>query len=688
MDLRQITKDNVKQLEMAWHYPAGEGAYMFNPIVVDGTMYVLGAKESLVALDAATGKELWVRPGLEGIIKTGINYWESADRSDRRLIYCRRNMLEALDARTGQPITSFGENGATSLKEGLGRDPETIFRVQSTTPGQIFENLIILGSSPGEGYFTAPGHIRAYDVVTGKLAWVFHTIPWPGEYGYETWPPDAYKYVGGVNAWGEITVDAKHGIAFVPLGSPTFDYYGADRHGANLFGNCLLALDARTGKRLWHFQAVHHDLWDYDFCSAPQLLTVQHEGKLVEAVAIAGKHGFLFVFNRLTGEPLWPIEERPVPQSKVPGEQSWPTQPFPTVVPPFTRHSLTAEEINPYLPPAKREQWLKRFAAAKAGIFEPLSDQYETIAIPGAVGGANRGNTAADPARGILYITTQEYASVYKLKQEAPIPSDAVPTPPPVLAAATGDSTATYAQFCSACHGEKMAGRDNVPALADAGKRLKFADFATTIGVGKGVMPGFPHLDQKSVAELYASMGGTMDDANPRPDPNGRGRRPPLRYPPGVKGPLQNFSSGYGLEHSDLLGPPWSWIIAYDLNQGTIKWRRPLGHDPKIPRVNGEDMGMPIGSQRKGMVITSAGLIFATCLDGHAYAYDAENGSKLWSHPLPRNTESMPAMYEAGGRQFLVICDMGKVMDDKLAAKVPSGYIAYALPLSTKPDPP
>jgi quinoprotein glucose dehydrogenase len=680
VELTEFTKENLGKLEVAWNYAAGDGAYMFNPIVVDGVMYLLGKEESLVALDAVTGKELWVRPDLKGIIKTGINYWESKDRKDRRLIYCRQNMLEAANAITGEPIASFGENGATSLKEGLGRNPATIHRVQSTTPGQIFENLIVLGSSPGEGYFTAPGHVRAYDVITGKLAWTFHTIPWPGEYGYETWPPDAYQYLGGVNAWGEITIDEKHGIAFVPLGSPTYDYYGADRIGAGLFGNCILALDARTGKRLWHFQAVHHDLWDYDFCSAPQLITVDHEGKKIEAVAVAGKQGFLYVFERLTGKPLWPIEERPVPQSTMPGEQTWPTQPYPTVVPPFTRHTLRVEDLNPYFSPEKREQWQKRFAAAKVGLYEPLSDQYETIAVPGAVGGANRGNTAADPERGLVYIITQEYASVYKLKPEAPLPSESVPetsTPPPPPKA-EGPQNA-YAQFCAACHGENMVGRDNVPTLVDAGKRLSFGEFSNTVGVGKGVMPGFPHLEERALMEIYTAIGGTMtaSDAN-------RGRRndrvTPRKYPPGIKGPVQNFSSGYGLEHSDLQGPPWSWMVAYDLNKGSIKWRRPLGHDPKIPRVNGMDLGLPIGSQRKGMVVTSNGLIFSTCLDGHVYAYDAESGDKLWTSKLPRNPEGLPAMYEAGGRQFLVICSMGKPTDDALAANIPSGYLVYSLP--------
>lgn len=263
-------------------------------------------------------------------------------------MFTLEDTLQAIDARTGKSILSFGKNGVVDLRVGLGRDPTTIRRVSSNTPGRIFENLLLLGSSPGEGYFSAPGHIRAYDVVTGELVWTFHTVPQPGEIGYETWPKDAWRYVGGVNVWGEITLDAKRGIAYFPVGSPTYDYYGADRHGANLFSDCLLALDARTGKRLWHFQMVHHDLWDYDPTAAPQLITVRKDGKTIDAVAQATKQGFVFVFDRVTGEPVWPIEERPVPKSDVPGELAWPTQPFSTLEP-TARQVVEPDDLTPYL---------------------------------------------------------------------------------------------------------------------------------------------------------------------------------------------------------------------------------------------------------------------------------------------------------------------------------------------------
>jgi quinoprotein glucose dehydrogenase len=719
VDLKQITKDNVNQLEVAWTYPTQNGtASMFNPIIVDGVMYVLGANNSLTALDAATGREIWIHANLNGIIKRGINYWESKDRKDRRLIFCMNNTLQAIDATTGKSILSFGNNGSTNLKEGLARDPSTIGRVQSTTPGAIYDNLIFLGSSPGENLFSAPGHVRAYNVVTGKLEWVFHTIPLPGEYGYDTWPKDAYQYIGGVNTWGEITVDTKNGIVFFPLGAPTYDYYGADRTGTGLFGDCLLALDARTGKRLWHFQCVHHDLWDFDACIAAQLITIGHDGKMVEAVAMPSKQGFLYVFERLTGKPIWPIEERPVPPSTMPEEHSWPTQPFPTVVPPFVRQNVTVNDVNPYFTPEQQARWKKRIAAAKTGLFQPPSDQYETVQMPGTTGGANFGDSASDPDRGLVYVTSQEYPSVIRLNIE--VKGGGVPLTADRMTRAKD----TYTVYCQACHGVDRAGAANIPPLINIGQRITPDNFKTLVTVGKGQMPGFIHIDDGTINDLYAYLGGNVgrggrrgggggggnfgarrgnvaiDDAQngrvsprggrivasggaPTTEPAGRGLgafNPMRDYPPGVPHPKNNYTTGYGLEYPNLLSPPWSTITCYDLNTGTIKWHRPLGEDPVLATRGIHDTGMPNGSQRKGMIVTSTGLIFATCKDAHLYAYDAETGKQLWRTLLPRNPEGLPAMYEAGGRQFLIVCSMDVVIGESSKSPLKPGYIVYALP--------
>ena len=387
--LAQINKSNVKQLQRAWFYPVpGEpDRLQFNPLIVDNVMYVSGVRGVVVALDATTGKELWMST-LQATNR-GLAYWESKDRSDRRLILTASSGIRELDARTGRQILTFGTNGFVDMRVGAPRRNGG----PNSSPGRIFENLLIVGSNVGEGYGSPPGDIRAYDVLTGKLVWTFHTIPRPGEYGYETWPETAFRYAGGANTWGDLTLDEKNGIVFLPTGSPTHDLYGGDRQGDNLFGNCLLALDARTGKRLWHFQIVHHDLWDYDNAAAPKLLTVQHNGKPIDIVAQAGKTGFLYVFERKTGKPLWPIEERPVPKSEVPGEYSSPTQPFPTKPPPFARQSMTPEEVNPFVSPEEQEK-LKQLVreAANEGVFTPSSHLRPHIQFPGAWGGANWGS--------------------------------------------------------------------------------------------------------------------------------------------------------------------------------------------------------------------------------------------------------------------------------------------------------
>jgi quinoprotein glucose dehydrogenase len=382
----QIRPTNVAQLTQAWFYPTGDSvAYQFNPIIVDSVMYVAAKNNSLVALNAKTGKEIWIHADLRAMTRRGVSYWESADRSDRRLLFTTNNYLQAIDAKTGLSIRTFGDSGIVDLREGLGRDPASITRVGPTTPGRIFENLLILGSSTGEEYLASPGHIRAYDVRTGKIAWVFHTIPQPGEFGYDTWPKEAYRYIGGVNAWGEMSVDVARAIIYIPLGSPTYDYYGADRRGANLFGSSLVALDARTGKRIWHFQFVHHDLWDYDPTAAPQLITIHRDGKKVDAVAQATKQGFMFVFDRVTGTPVFPIEERAVAPSDVPGESAWPTQPFPTVLPPFARQTMTSADLTPSFSLTGGTRHMD--ASSRRGPQRPVSP---AVAHAGDRGGARR----------------------------------------------------------------------------------------------------------------------------------------------------------------------------------------------------------------------------------------------------------------------------------------------------------
>ena len=409
--LDEINKSNVTQLTVVWSFPVGERSFVFNPIVVDNVMYVLARDNEIVALDAATGRELWAHPHEGPVTARGINYWQSADGSDRRLLYLNAGFLTAVNARTGETVTSFGTDGRVDLRDGLaaeGWDIAEVRPLHTSNPGRVFRNLMIVSlPAQGAGYASTPGDVQAYDVVTGELEWVFHSIPHEGEFGYDTWPKGAQPTAGGVHNWSEMTVDEENGIAFIPFGTARYDFFGGNREGNNLYANSLVALDARTGRRLWHQQLVHHDLWDYDLPQAPKLLTIRDGRRTREVVAQATKHGFLFVFDRRSGEPIWPIEERRVPQSDVPGEHTSPTQPFPTKPAPFARQMFTAADINPYLPEAEQEVLRQKLRYSRnEGLFTPPSFQ-GSIGMPGHNGGANWAGSAVDPVNGELYVVSK-----------------------------------------------------------------------------------------------------------------------------------------------------------------------------------------------------------------------------------------------------------------------------------------
>ena len=417
--LRQINRSNVTKLERAWSFNTGdERPYLFNPLIVGRTMYVLAHNNSVTALDAVTGREAWTHAftGKRALITTrGLNYWQSSDGRDRRLILAVDNALQELNAMTGEAIASFGHEGRIDLREGLGRDPEKLALVQSYNPGKVYKDLIILGSVTNEEYASGPGDVRAFNVQTGELAWTFHTIPHPGEVGYDTWPKDAWKTVGGANAWSGMALDERRGTIYIPTSSPKYNFYGANRTGADLFGDSLLALDAATGKLKWYYQMVHHDIWDYDNATTPMLLTVKHNGRPVDVVTQASKTGFLWVFNRDTGKPLWTVEERAVPASDMPGEHTWPTQPFPSAPPPFARQRFTADDLSPYMDADEREAVRKQMLAARnRGLFEPPSKE-DTVEMPGNNGGANFGGAAADPAHGYVYVISKDLPAMLKL---------------------------------------------------------------------------------------------------------------------------------------------------------------------------------------------------------------------------------------------------------------------------------
>jgi len=564
--LDQINRSNVARLELAWTYPTGDNnKYFFNPLVVDNVMFVLAKNNSIVALDASTGKEIWTHlsgPEVKIITNRGINYWESKDRSDRRLLFASNHFLRAIDARTGKTIPSFGTGGAVDLKQGLGREPAALSLVQSTTPGRVFEDLLILGSATNQGYGSAPGDIRAFDVRTGRLVWTFHTIPHPGEFGYETWPPEAWKKVGGANVWSELSVDEARGIVYAPTASAKYNFYGVDRTGANLFADCLLALDARTGKRLWHFQMVHHDIWDYDDPTAPKLLTIRQNGKTIDAVAQVSKQGFVWVFNRVTGEPIWPIEERPVPKSDMPGETTWPTQPFPTNPPPYARQKFTVDDLSPYLSPEDRAKFRDQILSARnEGLFTPPARR-GTIQMPGNNGGANWGGAAVDPAKGTLVVVSKDLPSLLKLEPD------------------------------------------------------------------------------KSEDDRYLSGFGFMIASD-------------------------------GLSP---IAPPWTSLTAYDLNQGTIKWKIARGD---APGIKGTGTHYP----KVGPVITAGGLLFTGTRDKKVRAFDVETGKLLWETEVAAALEGMPAVYQINGREYIVFCAAAQAgLTPATQRPIQGSYVAFTLP--------
>jgi quinoprotein glucose dehydrogenase len=708
--LKKINVNNVHDLEIAWSYPTGDDlSYTFSPLVIDNVAYVAAKKGSLVALDAATGKELWVHefPSAGGFARfggiggqRGANYWESKDRSDRRIFVTAGGFLHAIDARTGKLVDSFGDHGKLDLKTGIDRATRPL---ASRCPGRIFENLIILGSATGEGYLPPPGDIRAFDVVSGKLVWVFHTIPRPGEVGYNTWPRDAYTYMGGVDVWGEITVDAQRGIAYFPTASAKYELYGGDRKGDNLFADCLLALDARTGKYLWHFQTLHHDLWDYDPDAAPQLVTVKHDGNTVDAVALASKNGFLYAFDRVTGKPLWPIEERSVPPSDVPGEVASPTQPFPTVVPPFSRQGMTVKDMyDGFMTPEEKVWWKERLSKARTGFYTPpgLTD---TIQLPSVNGGALFFSTGADAATGTVYVLSKDMPSIVKLvpagESTAANAGGKIPDRPRSsatarLGAATAEQRgrAVYEQSCQICHGPELKG-DRGPEIDSVVSRLGVDAASNIILKGRGGMPAFPSIPAPLLNDLLAFL------TKPALAPVGSAAPPAALmmalfrsepdYPAGVTPPPSRYKTGYGNE-SYIITPPWSTITAYDLNTGKIKWKTPYGDLPEAGPSNKLRGNV---YPKSGFVLTAGGLVMFAGNDSKLYMLNKDTGDVICTKDLPNGSLGVPAVYETNGREYILLAVSGGNPFPPGGRLAPGGvnppaisksYIAFALPETKK----
>ena len=678
--LTQINRDNVKQLKVAWTYDTGEITGMqTHPLIVGRTLYAYTPSQIVLALDAATGKELWhFNSGIKtGQPDRGLAFWQSADGKDKRLFAQTLYATWALDPSTGKPIQSFGNKGKIDLRNNLGAESPA-GTVAITTPGTVYKDLILFGFRTGEASPAPHGDIRAYDVRTGQMKWSFHTIPHPGEPGYESWPPDAWKYTGGANNWSGTVLDEKRGILYAPTGSAVTDFYGADRVGNDLYANSLLAIDAATGKLLWHFQAVHHDMWDRDFPSPPVLVTIRHEGKNVDAVAQVTKHGQVFVFDRVTGKPLFPIEEKPFPASTTPGEVASPTQPMSVSIEPFARQRLTGDMLTQRTPEA--HAWaVKEFGTfISNGQFVPLSVDRQTVVFPGFDGGAEWGGQAVDPKAGVLYINANEMAWTGGLTEVKK----------------GGLGATTYSSQCAACHGPDRKGQPpTFPSLIDATGRLSADQMATVLHDGRGRMPSFPNLTGDTLSALltYVRTGSDASTtarrpgtAIPEPPPPAPDRTDKEELPPGSGAnsapPAKYRFTGYKKfldpDGYPAIAPPWGTLNALDLNTGKYLWKVPLGEYPELAAQGLQNTG---SENYGGPVVTAGGLLFigATNFDNKMRAFDTKTGKLLWEYTMEQAGNATPATYMVDGRQYVVIAT-----SSAHNPKAPQGakYVAFALP--------
>ncbi len=662
--LTQINRKNVAQLEKAWQFDSGDefesSDLECNPLVLDGVMYAATPRLRVVAVDAATGKLLWDFDAHRGQqVKhkqrsRGFSYWGTGD--ERRIFVGIDNYLYALNAKTGQPVNEFGENGRIDLHEGLG-DQGKGLTMQAISPGVVYKDMLIQGTLVAEDLPAAPGHIRAFDVHTGKLRWIFHTIPFPGEFGYDTWPKDAWKSIGGVNSWPGLTLDAKRGMVFVPTGSAAFDFYGANRTGDNLFANCLLALDADTGKRIWHYQFVKHDLWDRDLPAAPTLVQVRQKGQLVDAVAQITKNGFVWLFEEETGKPLVPVQTLNVPKSEVDGEVTSPTQVLPSSPKPFARQQVTEDNLTNRTPEAHAAV-LKQFQNVISGPqFTPPSLQ-GTIVFPGFDGGGEWGGAAYDPKSRVLYINSNEMPWILRLV-------------PRVLGTEARTGSTLYRQNCSGCHRLDLKGSPpEFPSLVNIGSRISRDQVRSTVVNGGGRMPSFGRLGDDAVTAIVDFVMTGKDISL-----DGAEHQKALSFA-GLKYGIDGYNEFLDPQGYPAVSPPWGTLNALNLDTMQYVWQKPFGEFPELVAQGIRNTG---SENYGGGVVTAGGLLFigATDRDRKFHVFDSRTGKLLWETTLPAGGNATPAVYEANGREYVVIAAGGGRRGELHTG---GSYVAFALP--------
>lgn len=680
--LTQIDTNNVKDLKVAWIYHTKDadksGQIQTNPLIVNGVLYGTSPQLKLFAADAATGEEKWVfdpTPSMlidnagkqtYGInVCRGIAIHKGIDK-ENRIFYTAGSSLYCISSITGKPVSSFGKDGRVSLYDNLemNRDISNL-RVTSTSAGMIYKDLIIMGSSLSEEEESAPGHIRAYDVYTGKMKWIFRTIPAPGEKGYETWEdPEAYKYIGSANAWGGFSLDEKRGILYASTGTANADYYGGKRKGNNLFGNSILALNAETGKYIWHFQAIHHDLWDWDFPTAPALLTVKKDGKSIDALVQTSKQGYIYLLDRVTGKPVYPIVETPVPaHSDLDGEQPSPTQPIPTVIPAFARQGISEADLNKNIPDSSYQELVKRFHTYKGGpMFTPPSIE-GTLVFPGLTGGGEWGGPSIDPESGIMYINANELPWIVTIQDNR------IEQPAKTKQTNLEAGTTLYTKNCSGCHGADLKGSGNFPALVDLNKRYKEIDFKNLITSGRRMMPAFKNLsesDKNAIASYLLNMDAKQKDVY-IPEIQ---KKDPFYEVPYRLGGIKQFLT---IEGYPAVSPPWGTLQAIDLNNGKVVWKETLGDHPDM-----KAKGIHSGTENwGGSVVTAGGLVFIAATNDEMFrAYNKKTGKLLLETKLPAGGYATPSVYSIKGKQYVVIACGG----GKMRTKPSDTYVAFTLP--------
>lgn len=654
--LQQINRSNVNQLKVAWTYDTGDKSeYQANNLIVAGVLYTASPTRKLIALDAATGVEIWKwdprseRAGAGGGRQRGVVFWQNEIGGEQRLFTGVGNYLYAVDPKSGETIRSFGQNGSMHLGSGL--DVEKTPSIGLNTPGVTYKDVLIIGGVGG------PGAVRAFDVRTGARRWIFHLIPRPGEFGYYTWPAGAYKTATGVMPWPGQSLDEKRGIVFVSTKTAEPDFYGGQRHGINLFANSLVALDAATGKRLWHYQIVHHDLLDKDLPCPPVLLTVTQRGKTIDAVAQGTKHGLLFVFDRVTGAPLWPIEEKLVPQSELRGEQAWPTQPFPMKPAPLMRQGYTEADVSNISPQAYTNTLERIRVSPNFGPF-PAPSLQETVMFPGFDGGMEWGGGAADPD-GIYYVNLNEMPWLMQMVETRRADGTAVPR-----------GERDYMAYCAPCHGLDRAGNalSAFPSLIDVLSRKTRDQMGVILKQGAGRMPAFDQLSDADRNGILDYVLGVGQPSAARPE---AAAAAPNNTPAYAFSGFRRWLDGEGYP---AIKPPWGTLNAVDLNTGETKWKVPLGEYAKltargIPPTGTENYGGP--------VVTAGGLIFiGASADETFRAFDKETGAILWQAALPFGGNATPSTYMISGRQFVVISAGG----GKSGRPSGGSIVAFALP--------